>query len=218
MVSCALQRPFPIQARHEGLKALAAVTAGVISVPICRGESLLTFYYFAYMVVVLVDNVVLIFAPVLVLSDRCTGNLPCRPRQQMWGWRFGWLGRGVLPWNPKDQVWGESETMEIQILQPDCDVDKTIVLEQLIIVPQGPKSKNPLAYKWYNAEEVILGKKMKVWSLIYELYLLAVPIFNISPLDCKVNFLHCRLSQLTVIFLQLGLDAVQCCLLAHFPW
>nr|CAB3455275.1 unnamed protein product [Digitaria exilis] len=26
---------------------------------------------------------------------------------------------------------------------------------------EGPKSKNPLAYKWYNAEEVILGKKMK---------------------------------------------------------
>lgn len=29
---------------------------------------------------------------------------------------------------------------------------------------QGPSSKNPLAYKWYNAEEVILGKKMKVIS------------------------------------------------------
>ncbi|RCV13603.1 hypothetical protein SETIT_2G358800v2 [Setaria italica] len=28
---------------------------------------------------------------------------------------------------------------------------------------EGPKSKNPLAYKWYNAEEVILGKKMKDW-------------------------------------------------------
>ena len=27
---------------------------------------------------------------------------------------------------------------------------------------QGPSSKNPLAYKWYNAEEEILGKKMKV--------------------------------------------------------
>ncbi|KAK8677427.1 hypothetical protein V6N13_142965 [Hibiscus sabdariffa] len=28
---------------------------------------------------------------------------------------------------------------------------------------EGPSSKNPLAYKWYNAEEVILGKKMKDW-------------------------------------------------------
>ncbi|KAI4367137.1 hypothetical protein MLD38_022907 [Melastoma candidum] len=28
---------------------------------------------------------------------------------------------------------------------------------------EGPSSKNPLAFKWYNAEEVILGKKMKDW-------------------------------------------------------
>ncbi|XAR66676.1 Xylose isomerase [Bertholletia excelsa] len=28
---------------------------------------------------------------------------------------------------------------------------------------EGPKSKNPLAFKWYNAEEEILGKKMKEW-------------------------------------------------------
>ncbi|KAA3453488.1 xylose isomerase-like [Gossypium australe] len=28
---------------------------------------------------------------------------------------------------------------------------------------EGPSSKNPLSYKWYNAEEVILGKKMKDW-------------------------------------------------------
>jgi len=28
---------------------------------------------------------------------------------------------------------------------------------------EGPLSKNPLAYKWYNAEEEILGKKMKDW-------------------------------------------------------
>ncbi|KAK4404524.1 Xylose isomerase [Sesamum angolense] len=27
---------------------------------------------------------------------------------------------------------------------------------------EGPSSKNPLAFKWYNAEEEILGKKMKV--------------------------------------------------------
>lgn len=27
---------------------------------------------------------------------------------------------------------------------------------------QGPSSKNPLAFKWYNAKEEILGKKMKV--------------------------------------------------------
>lgn len=30
---------------------------------------------------------------------------------------------------------------------------------------QGPYSKNPLAYRWYNAEEEILGKKMKVSSV-----------------------------------------------------
>ncbi|KAH7688713.1 Xylose isomerase protein [Dioscorea alata] len=28
---------------------------------------------------------------------------------------------------------------------------------------EGPNSKNPLAYKWYNADEEILGKKMKDW-------------------------------------------------------
>eukprot|EP01018_Ginkgo_biloba_P015161 Gb_01664 [translate_table: standard] len=28
---------------------------------------------------------------------------------------------------------------------------------------EGPSSKNPLAYKWYNAEEEIFGKKMKDW-------------------------------------------------------
>nr|CAD1833330.1 unnamed protein product [Ananas comosus var. bracteatus] len=28
---------------------------------------------------------------------------------------------------------------------------------------EGPTSKNPLSYKWYNAEEEILGKKMKDW-------------------------------------------------------
>ncbi|KAG6410472.1 hypothetical protein SASPL_128533 [Salvia splendens] len=28
---------------------------------------------------------------------------------------------------------------------------------------EGPTSKNPLAYKWYNVEEEILGKKMKDW-------------------------------------------------------
>nr|XP_023915753.1 xylose isomerase-like [Quercus suber] len=28
---------------------------------------------------------------------------------------------------------------------------------------EGPSSKNPLAYKWYNKEEEILGKKMKDW-------------------------------------------------------
>jgi hypothetical protein len=30
---------------------------------------------------------------------------------------------------------------------------------------QGPYSRNPLAYKYYNAEEEILGKKMKVSAL-----------------------------------------------------
>lgn len=29
----------------------------------------------------------------------------------------------------------------------------------------GPSSKNPLAFKWYNAQEEILGKKMKVGLL-----------------------------------------------------
>ncbi|KAJ0985003.1 hypothetical protein J5N97_003359 [Dioscorea zingiberensis] len=28
---------------------------------------------------------------------------------------------------------------------------------------EGPNSKNPLSFKWYNAEEEILGKKMKDW-------------------------------------------------------
>ncbi|VFQ74717.1 unnamed protein product [Cuscuta campestris] len=28
---------------------------------------------------------------------------------------------------------------------------------------EGPSSKNPLSFKWYNANEEILGKKMKDW-------------------------------------------------------
>jgi xylose isomerase len=32
---------------------------------------------------------------------------------------------------------------------------------------QGPTSKNPLSFKWYNPEEEILGKKMKVGLHLY---------------------------------------------------
>eukprot|EP00898_Chlorokybus_atmophyticus_P007103 jgi/Chlat1/7394/Chrsp6S00592 len=32
-----------------------------------------------------------------------------------------------------------------------------------IIPYEGPKSKNPLAFKWFNAEEFVLGKPMKEW-------------------------------------------------------
>jgi len=28
---------------------------------------------------------------------------------------------------------------------------------------EGPKSKNPLAFKWYNPDEVVHGKKMSEW-------------------------------------------------------
>lgn len=28
---------------------------------------------------------------------------------------------------------------------------------------EGPDSQNPLAFKYYNADEVIMGKKMKDW-------------------------------------------------------
>lgn len=41
---------------------------------------------------------------------------------------------------------------------------------------EGPSSKNPLAYKYYNAEEVVYGKKMKdhlrfaVRTFIYFIY------------------------------------------------
>lgn len=28
---------------------------------------------------------------------------------------------------------------------------------------EGPESKNPLAFKYYDAEKVVMGKKMKDW-------------------------------------------------------
>ncbi|GAA0156918.1 isomerase [Lithospermum erythrorhizon] len=47
---------------------------------------------------------------------------------------------------------------------------------------EGPSSKNPLTYKWYNANEEILGKRMKV---------------RIRPLSFGLFlFLHCGRSWL----------------------
>lgn len=36
-----------------------------------------------------------------------------------------------------------------------------LIVEVPIIKYEGPSSKNPLAYHYYNAEEVVFGKKMK---------------------------------------------------------
>lgn len=49
---------------------------------------------------------------------------------------------------------------------------------------QGPSSKNPLSYKWYNAEEEILGKKMKVG---FHLYSKLSFLFHQHPLDFYLN-------------------------------
>ncbi|KAK7847159.1 xylose isomerase [Quercus suber] len=53
---------------------------------------------------------------------------------------------------------------------PTCDANLVIRVNGkgiLSWIPrikyEGPSSKNPLAYKWYNKEEEILGKKMKDW-------------------------------------------------------
>ncbi|KHN34792.1 Xylose isomerase [Glycine soja] len=40
---------------------------------------------------------------------------------------------------------------------------------------EGPSSKSPLSFKWYNAEEEILGKKMKRCILAYKQVLSADP-------------------------------------------
>lgn len=42
---------------------------------------------------------------------------------------------------------------------------------------QGPSSKNPLSFKWYNPEEEIHGKKMKVGFHLYskKLPFLSIP-------------------------------------------
>ncbi|PWA76423.1 Xylose isomerase [Artemisia annua] len=54
-------------------------------------------------------------------------------------------------------------------LDGDCGVDNSGEWEGEFFpgIPkikyEGPTSKNPLAYKWYNANEEILGKKMKDW-------------------------------------------------------
>jgi len=49
---------------------------------------------------------------------------------------------------------------------------------------QGPSSKNPLSFKWYNPEEEILGKKMKVGvSYIFQ----EVAIFIYTLLSTYTN-------------------------------
>lgn len=67
---------------------------------------------------------------------------------------------------------------------------------------QGPASKNPLAFKWYNADEEILGRKMKVLFL-YSLYCLGFKVVS----DRK----YCNI-------VTTGLDEIQCCILAYIPW
>ncbi|MED6145441.1 hypothetical protein PIB30_025267 [Stylosanthes scabra] len=63
-----------------------------------------------------------------------------------------------------DAVIGQSQTCPADENASRCDewegeffpgIDK--------IKYEGPSSKNPLSFKWYNAEEEILGKKMKDW-------------------------------------------------------
>jgi xylose isomerase len=44
-------------------------------------------------------------------------------------------------------------------------------LMALLLLPhvcryEGPKSTNPLSFRYYNAEEVVAGKKMKDWCVL----------------------------------------------------
>ncbi|KAF8680618.1 hypothetical protein HU200_045720 [Digitaria exilis] len=119
----------------KGSKLLCC-TAGVISVPICRGESLL-FYYFAYMLVVRVDNGrVSDFAPVLVLSDRCTETCPADLDSKCEGGASDdWEGE-FFPGIPKIKYEVRVRPWKFRFFNQIVMWIKPFVLEQLIIVPQ----------------------------------------------------------------------------------
>ncbi|KAF2291927.1 hypothetical protein GH714_042269 [Hevea brasiliensis] len=48
----------------------------------------------------------------------------------------------------------------------DGKISLILLFLNIITSGVGPSSKNPLAFKWYNAEEMILGKTMKVCSIL----------------------------------------------------
>lgn len=56
---------------------------------------------------------------------------------------------------------------------------------------QGPSSKNVLSFKWYNAEEEILGKKMKVGFRLYSHKLSVLSILHHQhPLAFDLNLFY----------------------------
>jgi hypothetical protein len=147
--------------QHEGRKA-SSLAGGVIFVPVCCGKRVFSCHNQIY------ERCILVLIR-LLLSDRCTGDLPSRPRREVRRWRCWWLGGRVLPRHFQNQVWGES--VEAQTLQHHAPLTGSYVFNicPWTIALQGPTSKKPLAYKWYNAEEVILGKKMKIRFVNYAL-------------------------------------------------
>lgn len=90
-----------------------------------------------------------------------------------------------------------------------------------VVIVQGPSSRNPLAYRWYNAEEVILGKKMKVEgnsirptnSSVHSKTSSAL-MLNLSEVVSWVSFGLHKSFVLTVPFHNAGLVKVQRGLLA----
>jgi len=72
------------------------------------------------------------------------------------------------------------------------------------IVYEGPDSMNPLAFHYYTAEEVIMGKPMKEWcarQLIAEVYLKAL-LCSAEKLSCTFSGRFCVLSCLPRLELQ----------------
>ena len=78
---------------------------------------------------------------------------------------------------------------------------------------QGPSSKNPLSYKWYNADEEILGKKMKVGFFSFLFFSFFFLFFF-----CLRFILSTKLQLPIKLLMSIGLDEIQCCILAHIPW
>ena len=58
------------------------------------------------------------------------------------------------------------------------------------IAYEGPDSTNPLAFHYYNAEEVIMGKPMKDWCAPLSPPLHLMPFVNSWPLKQSRSVLH----------------------------
>ncbi|KAH7655794.1 Xylose isomerase protein [Dioscorea alata] len=95
-----------------------------------------------------------------VLQRNCFMNL----KMKLNGFLLSLLLLGVIPINVDASAKGScSANTKSQCGSSSHELNGEFFPEIPTIKYEGPNSKNPLAYKWYNADEEILGKKMKDW-------------------------------------------------------